>query len=507
VIIPGLQIDLNSSVPVYRQIAEAVRDAALDGRLQPGHRLPPTRDLARRLGVNRNTVVAAYEMLAGEGWIESHTGKGTFLVSRPNASGGDDDPAPEADTWFTAFSRTAEDASAGGLQSIYSLAIATDGISFVGSYPAGELMPVEAFGRAMATTLREQGAQVLGYGPTAGHPPLRESIAEAMRAKGSAADAESILVTNGAQQALELVFRAFLERGDAVVIEEPTYTGALSILGALGARIVAVPVDDEGIRPDLLTIALGRHRPRLVYVQPTFHNPTTRVMSEARRRELLLLAQRHRCPLVEDDWGGDLRLEGEELPTLHALDGGRHVIYVGTFSRKLMPGLRVGWIAAPQPVLDRLIELKRLEDCGTSPILQSSLHTFLRDQGLETHLERVRPAYRTRRDAMLRALGRHFPEEARWTTPLGGMFVWVNLPSSFDGQELFVAAQQKGVSYSRGELFHSDGSGRNCFRLTYSAASPEQIETGVAQLGSLIRELWPGAPAPTPRTVEAMPIF
>lgn len=506
-IIPGLQIDLSSSVPVYRQIAEAVREAALEGRLQPGHRLPPTRDLARRLGVNRNTVVAAYETLAGEGWIESHTGRGTFLMSPPRVAAGEGHPAPRADTWFTAFSRTAEDASAGGLQSIYSLAIATEGISFVGSYPAGELLPVEAFGRAMETTLREQGPQVLGYGPTAGHPPLRESIAGAMRDKGSAVSAESILITNGAQQALELVFRAFLERGDAVIIEEPTYTGALSVLGALGARVVAVPVDDEGIRPDLLAIALERHRPRLTYVQPTFQNPTTRVMTETRRRELLRLARRHRCPLVEDDWGCDLRLEGEELPTLHALDGGRHVIYLGTFSKKLMPGLRVGWIAAPQPVLDRLIELKRLEDCGTSPILQSALHTFLREKGLEKHLERVVPAYRRRRDAMLRALGRHFPEEACWTKPLGGMFVWVNLPATFDGQELFVAAQQKGVLYSRGELFHSDGSGRNCFRLTYSAASPEQIETGVAQLGSLIREFWPATPATVPRTVEAMPIF
>ena len=507
--IPGLSIDSEHGLPVYRQIADGIREAALDGRLQIGDRLPPTRDLARQLGVNRNTVVSAYESLSAEGWIESHTGRGTF-VRRPARAEPDSSDAggPAADgTWFTAFSRTAEDAAGGGLQSIYRLVVADEGISFVGSYPAPELMPVEAFGRAMDTALREQGAAVLGYGPTAGYTPLRESIAQAMRARGSGGDAESILVTNGAQQALELVFRAFLDRGDAVVIEEPTYTGARSILSALGARVVAVPVDEEGLRPDLLAIALERHRPRLIYVQPTFHNPTTAVMGEARRRALLSLAQRHRCPLVEDDWGGELRLEGDEQPTLHALDGGRHVLYLGTFSKKLMPGLRIGWIAAPPAVLHRLIELKRLEDCGTSPILQSALHTFLREGGLERHLARLLPAYRTRRDAMLQALGRHMPEGVTWTSPQGGMFVWVTLPAGFDGNDLFLAARREGVSYSRGELFHNDGAGRNCLRLTYSAASPDQIADGIGRLGALIRGRWPATAEPPRPAVEEMPIF
>jgi len=505
-VIPGLSIDPASELPVYRQIADGIREAALDGRLHAGERLPPTRDLARQLGVNRNTVVAAYETLAAEGRIESHTGRGTFVSAGPSDVPGPSGPIGD-DTWFTAFSRTAEDASAGGLQSIFRLVTAEDGISFAGSYPAGELMPVEAFGRAMDAALREQGARVLGYGPTTGYPPLREAVARSMRERGSPVDAEAILITNGAQQALELVFRSFLERGDPVIIEDPTYTGTLSILAALGARVVAVPVDAEGIRPDLLSIALERYRPRLIYVQPTFHNPTTAVMSEARRRELLAVARRHRCPLVEDDWAGELRLDGIEQPTLHALDGGRHVIYVGTFSKKLMPGLRIGWIAAPRPVLDRVTELKRLEDCGTSAILQSALHTFLSEGGLERHLARVLPAYRKRRDAMSSALARHLPEQAVWTTPEGGMFVWVTLPPGFDGHDLFVAAQQQGVLFSSGELFHSDGSGRHCLRLTYSAASPQQIEAGIDQLGALIRERWPGTAAPRRSTIEEMPIF
>jgi GntR family transcriptional regulator/MocR family aminotransferase len=506
--IPGLRIEFESDVPVYRQIADGVRAAALEGRLQPGHRLPPTRDLARHLGVNRNTVVSAYETLAGEGWIRSHTGKGTFLVARPNAAMEAAEPRPDADTWFGAFSRSAQGAVVGGLQTIYKQILSREGISFVGSYPAAELMPVEQFSRAMAKALRDGETRVLVYGPTAGHPPLKETIAAEMRQKGSPTTADDILITNGAQQAIELVFRTFVERGDAVIIEEPTYTGALTALSSLGARVVGIPVDEEGIRPDLLAVALERHRPRLIYVQPTFQNPTTRLMTEARRREVLALAIRHRCPVVEDDWAGDLRFEGEELPSLHALDGGQHVFYLGTFSKKLMPGLRVGWVAAPRQALEHLVELKRVQDCGTSPLLQAALDIFLRDGGLDEHLERVRPAYRERRDRMLETLRLHFHPGIEWTRPAGGLFLWVTLPASFAGDDLFVAAQQKGVLYSRGELFHSDGSGRNTFRLTYSAASPEQIETGVKILGGLIRERWPGrSDSAEQPSVETMPIF
>jgi GntR family transcriptional regulator/MocR family aminotransferase len=507
--IPGLQIDLDSEVPVYRQIVDGVRAAALEGGLSPGHRLPPTRDLARQLCVNRNTVVAAYETLAEEGWVRSHTGKGTFLVWRPNAAAEGTESRGEADTWFTAFSRTAEGAAVGGLQTIYTMVVdPSAGISFVGSYPAGELIPVEPFRRAMHRTLGDHGAGALAYGPTAGNQALRETIAGEMSRQGPPVSPDDILVTNGAQQALEIVFRTFLDRGDAVIIEEPTYTGALSVFSALGVRTVGIPMDAEGIRPDLLAIALERHRPRLIYVQPTFHNPTTRVMSAARRRELLALANRFRCPIVEDDWAGDLRFEGEDLPTLHALDGGQHVIYLSTFSKKLMPGLRVGWLSAPPPVLERLIELKRIQDCGTSPLLQAALDVFLREGGLREHLDRIRPAYRERRDCMMEALQRHFPAEARWDRPIGGMFIWVRLPAAFDGDDLFVAARQNGVLYSRGELFHGDGSGRNTLRLTYSAASQEQIESGVATLGKLIRERWPDEDEPARQSAaETMPIF
>ena len=505
---PGFDIDLHAATPVYQQIVDAVREAALDGRMRPLAKLPPTRELARRLGVNRNTVVAAYEKLAAEGWIRSHTGRGTFLVARPNAAAEAPESSAEPARWFTAFSRAVEGASVGGLQSIYRLAIDPHGISFVGSYPADELMPLAPFARAMNQVLSRGDARILAYGPTSGHPPLRETIAAGMRRDGSPAEVDDILVTNGAQQALELVFRAFVDRDEAVVVEEPTYTGALTVLGALGARVVGVPVDEEGMRPDLLAMAVERHHPRLIYVQPTFQNPTTRVMSEARRAEVLAVANRFQCPILEDDWACDLRLEGDPLPSLHAMDGGRHVIHLSTFSKKLMPGLRVGWVVAPPPVLGNLVELKRTQDCGTSPLLQAALDQFLRDGGLDRHLERILPAYRERRDTMVAALERHFPPGAQWSRPTGGLFVWVTLAEDFDGHELFDAARRRGVLYSRGDLFHSDGSGRNTLRLTYSGASPSQIDTGVATLGELVCARRPERDTlEQRRAVEDMPIF
>lgn len=507
----GLWIDAKSVEPVYRQIAEGIKAAAHEGRLQPGHRLPPTRELARQLGVNRNTVVAAYEQLTEEGVVRSHTGKGTFLAPPGAAEASLQELEARGrgrEGWTPPFSRAVEGPTVASLLSFYQQAIAAEGISFSGSYPAPELMPVESFARALVAVVRECGERVLGYGPTAGHPALRESIAAQMRARGSPVSSDGLLVTNGAQQAIELVFHAFLERGDAALIEEPTYTGALSVLGSLGARVIGLPLDEEGIRPDLLEMALERHRPKLLYLQPTFQNPTTVVMSEPRRRDVLALAARHQCLVVEDDWAAGLRYEGQEPPSLHALDCGQHVVHLSTFSKKLLPGLRIGWVTAPPRVMERLVALKQIRDCGTSLLLQAALQRFLQEGGLEEHLRRILPAYRERRDCMLQALARHFPPAARWTKPGGGLFLWISLPRYLDGRELALAAQQEKVFYSKGEVFHSNGEGNDTLRLTFSAVTPQQIETGVATLGNLIQQRSAhGADTSARGAVEALPIF
>lgn len=498
--IPGLNIDSSAGTPVYRQIAEGIQAALRDGRLAAGQQLPPTRDLAKQLVVNRNTVIAAYDLLVEMGAAAGHTGRGTFLVGSRSA--------PSSDPWRSTFARAVEGPGVSSLLTIYRIATSHEGISLAGGYPAGELMPVDAFARAMEKTLRDRGTEVLSYGPTAGYGPLRETIAAAMRDRGSPCDASSILVTNGSQQALELAFRAFVDPGDAVVVEDPTYTGAISALSALGARLVGVPLDDQGLRPDLLDLALGRHRPRLLYVQPTFHNPTARVMGEARRREVLAVAARHRCLIVEDDWAGDLRFDGSDLPTLHALDGGQHVLYVSTFSKKLLPGLRVGWVAAPEPVFERLLALKQIEDCGTSPLVQAALHAFIEDGAQVEHLARVRKAYLARSKAMDEAIRIHFPAGAHFLRPAGGLFGWVEFPEAVNGDELFAAARERGVLVGRGSLFHVGGGGRNTLRLTFSSTDREQIRSGIGVLGELLHQRWPkDSVGARERDFEAVPIL
>ena len=488
--IPGLEIRTDSDVPVYRQIADGIREALADGRLEHGRRLPPTRDLARQLQVNRNTVVAAYELLASDGVVRSHTGRGTFLAEAIPAAPDDRlAGSPDDDVWRSAFSRAVEGPNVERLLTAYRLATAADGISFASGFPADDLTPVEEFSQATADVLADRGARVLTYGPLSGSPGLREHIAIDMRRHGSDVSPDQVLITNGSQQAIELVFRTLIDAGDPVVLEDPTFAGALSALDSLGARLVGVPMDDDGIRSDLLALALERHRPRLIYLQPTFQNPTTCVMSAERRREVLALAARHGCVIVEDDWAGDLRLDGRDLPTLHAMDGGRRVIYVSSFSKKLMPGLRIGWVAAPQGVQQRLISLKQIEDCGTSPLLQEALHRFLQEGGLERHLVKIRAAYRERRDAMLDAIDKHFPEDVLVRKPRGGLFVWVRLPRAIDVNELFLAARHRGVLFSPGELFDIDRTGQNALRLTFAAVDPEETASGIETLGRLMKEI------------------
>lgn len=506
--IPGLRLDGDAGKPVYRQIADAVAAAVRDGRLSGGDRLPPTRDLARDLGVNRNTVVAAYEDLTASGIVTGHTGRGTFVVPIEPDGGEASSTDRGAGAWSLPFSRAVDGPGVERLMTVYRSTLSSEGISFAGAYPAPDLLPVDAFRRAMIAVLDERPERVLSYGPTAGDPELRETLAGDLRRRGSSVDPADVLVTGGAQQGLELIFRTLLDRGDVALVEDPTYTGALSVLGSVGARVVGLPADADGLLPDALEAALERYRPRLLYLQPTFQNPTTRETSVERRLAIVDLARRHRCPLIEDDWAGDLRIDGDDLPTLHALDGGANVVHLSSFSKKLMPGLRIGWVAAPPEVARRLEALKQIADCGTSPLLQAALQRFLSEGELDGHLRRVRETYRERRDGMLAALRRAFPSPVAWTRPRGGLFVWVTLPDRVDGDELFAAATREGVTFSRGSLFHLDGRGRNTLRLAYAAVDPERIERGLDVLGGLLAErVRAAAPGTSDRLVETLPVL
>ncbi|HET7208889.1 MAG TPA: PLP-dependent aminotransferase family protein [Terriglobales bacterium] len=372
-------------------------------------------------------------------------------------------------------------------------------ISFGGGLPAPEVFPVERFAEACQRVLEKNGPASLQYSPTEGYPPLREMLAENMARYGIKARIENVLITTGSQQALDLIGKLFINTGDRVLVEAPTYLGALQAFNVYGAEYVSVPSDDDGIRTELLDGAL-RAGPKFMYVLPNFQNPGGTTLSEGRRHELVLLADKYGIPIVEDDPYGQLRYEGEHLPSLVVLDRENlrrdngysigNVIYLSTFSKTLAPGLRLGWIVAPPDVITKLVQLKQGADLHTSTFNQIVAYEVARDGFLDEHVKLIRKVYRERRDVMLEALQEFFPPEVTWTHPKGGLFLWVTLPEGVDSQKLFEAALQQNVAFVPGECFYgSNGKPhRPHMRLNFSNATPEQIRAGIKGLSVAVKK-------------------
>ncbi|MFQ6117767.1 MAG: PLP-dependent aminotransferase family protein, partial [Candidatus Bipolaricaulia bacterium] len=311
-------------------------------------------------------------------------------------------------------------------------------ISFAGGLPAPEVFPVAEFQAAAERVLKEHGPEALQYSTTEGHRPLREMIARHTARYGIVVEPENVLITNGSQQALDLLGRVFLNPGDRVLVERPTYLGALQAWNAYQAEYVGIPMDEAGLRTDHLEEAL-RTGPKFIYALPNFQNPTGATLSLERRRALVTLAAQAGVPLIEDDPYGQLRYEGDHLPPLVVLEGKLHpnddggcysgnVVYLSTFSKTLAPGLRLGWVIAPVEVIERLVQAKQGADLHTSTFIQMVAYEVARGGFLDRHVRRIRAVYRERRDAMLAALERHFPEGVCWTHPQGGLFLWATLP-------------------------------------------------------------------------------
>jgi DNA-binding transcriptional MocR family regulator len=500
-------LERHSGTPLAQQIAEAIRSAIARGEFDAGGRLPAERALASRLGVDRMTVSRAYDDLASGGLVIRQVGRGSFVAAGLSRAPARGEAASPGLPWEEIYSTRAR-ALATGASSVLSTPGAEGAVNFSSHFPDPSLFPVRGFLRALEAALRREGASLLGYGSAAGYSPLRCYLASSNRRRGMRLEEEEILITNGSQQAIDLVARVFLEPGDRVVMENPTYTGAVQLFQLHGARLAGVPVDNEGIRPDRLEEILRVGRAKLLYLIPNFQNPTSGTMSLARRRRLLEIASRHRVPILEDDFGGDLRYEGEAIPSLKALDRSDGVIYTSSFAKKLLPGLRIGWMAAPREVAEKLVCVKQITDWSTSQLLQGGLHEFCRRGEMERHLRRVLAVYRERRDAMVAVMQRYFPGEARWSRPEGGLVAWVTLPPGVDADEVALEARSRGVLVGRGDLFYVDGGTHNNLRLVFAQAKPAEIRSGIRSLGTILtrkaREAKAAASAGAP---EPLPII
>ncbi|MDE0098351.1 MAG: PLP-dependent aminotransferase family protein [Truepera sp.] len=384
--------------------------------------------------------------------------------------------------WSSLFARRTEKIQPSAIREILKLTQGGEVISFAGGLPAPALFPIERIREASDRVLAQQGERALQYSTTEGYPPLRAWAAEQL----PGADAERVQIVSGSQQALDLVAKALLDPGDRVALAAPTYMGALRAFDPYQPEYLTVASDEDGLLPGSLEDALKRS-PKLVYVIPNFDNPRGTTMSLERRRNLIESADRYGVLIFEDDPYGQLRFEGEPLPSLFELAPDR-VVYSSTLSKTVAPGLRIAWLVAAPELLEQLTRIKQAADLHTSTLGQMVAHAVVEGDFLAEQLPRIRSYYHRQRDAMLAALDTHLPSSVHSTRPEGGMFLWLTLPAGSDGLELLQSAARRGVAYVPGAPFFADGSGLNTLRLSYSVASLEQIERGVATLGAVLTE-------------------
>jgi 2-aminoadipate transaminase len=371
-----------------------------------------------------------------------------------------------------------------------------DIISFAGGLPAPEVFPVEEFKQACIYVLDNFGPQSLQYSPTEGYRPLREMIARHTGRYSVKVTAENILITSGSQQALDFIGRVFINQGDHVIVESPTYLGALQAWNAYGAQYISVPSDEDGMIVDKLEEAL-RIGPKFIYVLPNFQNPSGTTLSLERRKKLVELADRYGVPIVEDDPYGQLRFEGDHLPSLVWLDSQYrgdngtytgNVIYLSTFSKLLAPGIRLAWVIAPEQVIRKLIHSKQAADLSTAAFNQMVAYEVAKHGFLDEHVKVIRATYKERRDIMLEMMAETFPSEVHWTKPLGGMFLWGILPEWMDAADLLNEAIERKVAFVPGGSFHPNGGHTNTMRINFSYSKPEFIREGISRLGTLLKE-------------------
>jgi DNA-binding transcriptional MocR family regulator len=462
------------SRPLYRRIVELIDRGIGRGAVAPGFRLPPERDLAVALRVSRTTIVAAYRELEAKGLVRGYVGRGTFVSARQDGG------APFA--WRGKISATALQTTDSTLRDLVRHAADPGIISLAAGEPALDLFPVAAFRQAMDDVLSRHGTAAWGHGPTEGQPGMRETLSH--RFGGEPAN---MMVIAGAQQGLDLLARCLIDRGDAVIVDRPGYLGALQSFRSAGARMFGWDFARADI--DELEDLLLRYRPKLIYTNPTFQNPTGVTLPIRARREVIDLAKRYRVPIVEDETYGELSL-GATLPppSLYDLDeDSAVVIRVSSFSKVLAPGLRLGWVGAARPIIEQLALMKQQIDPHTQNLVQLVVSRLIDGGMFDRHLTALRLEHRRRRDALVRALARHTPPGAlRFAIPEGGLFLWCRLVDGVSARAVQQRALKDAVFIVTGEPFYTDGGGAHELRLCFSAKPPDVAAKAAQIIGASV---------------------
>ena len=481
---PSILIDLDrtSEQPLAHQIEEQIKNLILSGSIQNNHKLQSTRDLSKQLGVNRATVTTAYRRLEAHGYARSGVGSGTYVVSPKSVQSAQLDQSigsfrfsPGTEELFRSQSTLPDFKSFKGGR-----------CNFAALVPDETLFPVAQFRECVDHVLARDGGQALQYSGTLGLRPLREVIAMRMARHGARVDADQILIVSGAQQGCDLIFRCFLSAGDRLVAGSPTYHNIFPLLRQMEASVSPVPVSETGLDPIALDQAAHEPSARLIYTMPNFQNPTGHTATLENRRKVLDIASAAGLPILEDDYEHDLVLDDDIVPSIQSLDTQGRVIYLGTFSKSLFPGLRVGWLAASREVIDRVAALKKASDLENSTLLQTALYEFCSRGYYDAHLPTVRQTIAERMAATFGALERHMPPGTTWSRPKGGYGLWVSLPTGVRSETIYLRAGERGVLVSPGSLFVGSGEDPGAIRLSISRTAPDVIDEGVRILGEVI---------------------
>lgn len=486
-------IDLNrkSSQPLYLQIKEQVKTLISNGSLSPGTKLPSSRDLAKQLGVTRITVNNAYFELEAEDLVKGWVGKGTFVSnSKLPQIDNEDNVDEQIAGLITPWERTAyqDDLSNElALHNIVNQSQSPDIISFASGLPSSDFFPVSDFQKSFNNIFRFNCHDAMQYDLPEGNPQLRKLIAAHLNIKQDI-NPQQVLITSGAQQAIDLVARVFIQPGDIVLTESPTYGGAIATFSAMGGKVVGVPMDNEGIRIDILEQAIKKYNPRFLYTVSVFNNPTGLSLSKNRKKALLSLCRKNNLPIIEDNPYNALYYDDKPKEPLLTYDEHNCVIHIGSFSKLLLPGLRLGYIIVPNNIYKAFVNYKQICDLNTSPLIQRVVFEYIKSGQYNKHLRNIRKSCQERRDITLETMKNYFPSDVIWTKPKGGLYLWVTLPPDIPLLKLYMDSLKQGVAIALGSLFYPNRATNNSFRINFCLHSSENIKKGISILGDIMNK-------------------
>lgn len=470
-----------SDVPLHRQIEQYMKDKILHGEWAVGTRIPSQRTLAGMFQVNRSTVTAAIDELTSQGLLEGRRGGGTKVVNSTWSVLAAEPPLDWSDYVRSGIHR----ANSSIIQAINQNEPRADIIRLGTGELSPDLVPADTIGRMFQQI--NPGALSLGYEQPKGNRQLREAVADHLKGKKIHVSPSAILIVSGALQALQLISIGLLKRDSVILTEKPSYLQSLHVFQSAGMRLRGLPMDDEGVKAGLVSSNRKQYGGQLLYTIPSFHNPTGTVMSEQRRKEIISLSKKEQLPIIEDDAYGDLWFEEKPPQPLKAMDHEGNILYLGTFSKTVSPGLRIGWLAGPEPVIERLADIKMQTDYGSSGLSQWAAAEWLSQGYYEKHLTWVRRKLKERRDAAVHFLERYAGDIATWRIPAGGFYIWVTFHKNLPVSRFFYGLLKRQVLVNPGCIY--DGEDRNSIRLSYSYASLGDLETGIKAAAETARRL------------------